>query len=191
MPSVINGREWRDDDQARSQAVEAEPRELKRTEPMTRNQLRELCVTLCDRFPFVSDNRWLGPSIGKPCGPSSPVLKIAFGCDPCRQTEDTVAPRLQALDTISEVACPSPRPPRPRLRKSAKTTSARRPHSYETCPPPASSSHQPNRSYRPLAKVKGIGSGHQMLGSIPAKSGSAAPNKTPNLCPSLHTLRQE
>jgi hypothetical protein len=37
MPSVINGREWRDDDQARSQAaVEAEPRKLKRTEPMTR-----------------------------------------------------------------------------------------------------------------------------------------------------------
>jgi hypothetical protein len=38
-------------------AVEAELRELKRTEPMTRKELRELCVTLCDRFPFASDNR--------------------------------------------------------------------------------------------------------------------------------------
>ena len=106
MPSVINGREWRDDDQARSQAVEAEPRELKRTKPMTRNQLRELCVTLCDRFPFVSDNRWLGPSIGKPCGPSSPVLKIAFGCDPCRQTEDTVA--LGSKRSIRSARLPAP-----------------------------------------------------------------------------------
>jgi hypothetical protein len=50
-------------------AVEAEFRELKRTETITRKVLRELCVTLCDRFPFASGNRLkevMGRALARP-----------------------------------------------------------------------------------------------------------------------------
>jgi hypothetical protein len=59
--------------------VGAEFRELKRTEPMTRKELKELCVILCDRFPYASATgtrkSWLGPIIGKPCGSSTRCSK--------------------------------------------------------------------------------------------------------------------
>ena len=67
---------------------------------MTRKELKELCVTLCDRFPFAAATgtrkSWLGPIIGKPCGSSTRCSKSPSDATPCRHTEDTVPPRPSA-----------------------------------------------------------------------------------------------